>query len=108
MVNHDLGAKNGQRIRLEKVLLIGAKDFTLFGRPFLPRDLVNIEATIVEKSLSHKKINFYARGKREVKYCKCKKIRAQWIITAIKPLYCSFQRLHDDIEDQQDQPAQAH
>jgi len=68
MVLEDIGAANGQRIRLEKVLLIGSADFTLVGRPLLPRDLVNVEATIVEKSLSHKKINFYAVGKREVKH----------------------------------------
>ncbi len=29
MVNHDVGAKIGQRIKLDKVLLIGSKDFTL-------------------------------------------------------------------------------
>ena len=37
MVLRDLGASLGQRIRLEKVLLVGSKDFTLIGRPFLPR-----------------------------------------------------------------------
>ena len=72
MILEDIGAANGQRIRLEKVLLIGSSDFTLVGRPLLPRDLVNVEATIVEKSLSHKKINFYAKGKREVKHADCK------------------------------------
>ena len=56
MVLYNIGAKNGQRIRLDKIPLIGSKDFTLIGRPLLPRDLVNVEATVVEKSLSHKKI----------------------------------------------------
>ena len=72
MVLEDLGASNGQRIRLEKILLVGSSDFTLIGRPLLPRDLVSVEATVVEKSLSHKKINFYAKGKREVKHTDCK------------------------------------
>ena len=56
MILSDIGAKNGQRIRLDKVALVGSADFTLLGRPLLPRDLVNVEATVVEKSLSHKKI----------------------------------------------------
>ena len=74
MVLNDIGATNGQRIRLEKILLVGAFDFTLMGRPLLPRDLVNVEATVVEKSLSHKKINFYPKGKREIKYTDCEYI----------------------------------
>ena len=28
------------------------RDFTLLGRPVLPRDLVRVEATVVEKNLS--------------------------------------------------------
>ena len=44
-----IGAANCQRIRLEKVLFGWIRvDFTLIGRPLFPRDLVNIEATIVE------------------------------------------------------------
>ena len=64
MVLDDIGASNGQRIRLEKILLIGSKDFTLIGRPLLPRDLINIEATVVEKTLSHKKVNYLKTKKR--------------------------------------------
>lgn len=56
MVNHDVGAKPGQRIKLDKVLLIGSKDFTLMGRPLLPKDLHSVEATVVEKNLSQTKI----------------------------------------------------
>ena len=54
MVLKDLGASLGQRIRIEKVLLVGSKDFSLIGRPLIPRDLINVEATVVEKSLGHK------------------------------------------------------
>jgi large subunit ribosomal protein L21 len=56
MVNHDVGAKPGQKIKLEKILLVGSKDFTLIGRPLLPRDLLSVEATVVEKNLSQTKI----------------------------------------------------
>ncbi len=56
MVNHDVGAKAGEKIKLEKVLLVGSKDFTLLGRPLLPRDLFSVEATVVEKNLSQTKV----------------------------------------------------
>ncbi|XP_071517444.1 large ribosomal subunit protein bL21m [Panulirus ornatus] len=48
----------GDVIRMEKVLAVGGRDFTLFGRPVLNKDLVNIEATVVEKTLSHCRIFF--------------------------------------------------
>ena len=37
MVLTDLGAPLGARIRLEKLLALGSRDFTLLGRPILPR-----------------------------------------------------------------------
>ena len=90
MVLEDIGAANGQRIRLEKVLLVGSADFTLVGRPLLPRDLVKVEATIVEKSLSHKKINFFAKGKREVKYTDCKKFNFKKNLTFFNLFFLVF------------------
>merc|ERR1711994_1054877 len=58
MCNHDIGASLGQVIKLDKSLLIGGKDFTLVGRPFLPRDSFRIVATVVEKNLSQHKVCF--------------------------------------------------
>jgi len=69
-LNFDIGAPNGAKVRLEKALLVGSKDFTLFGRPLLPRDLINITATVVEKSLSHTKVTY-----RKVRKAKFKKDR---------------------------------
>lgn len=43
----------GTRIKLEKVMLVGGDNFTLLGRPVLDRDLVNVEATVVEKTMSN-------------------------------------------------------
>ncbi|GFV81633.1 39S ribosomal protein L21, mitochondrial [Trichonephila clavipes] len=43
-------ANVGDRICLEKVLLVGSTDFTLLGRPLLHKDLVRVEATIIEKT----------------------------------------------------------
>lgn len=48
----------GDIIRIEKILLLGSKDFTLLGRPLLRPDLVRVEATVVEKSLTHTKTLF--------------------------------------------------
>ncbi|XP_064122483.1 large ribosomal subunit protein bL21m-like, partial [Macrobrachium nipponense] len=50
----------GDKIRLEKVLCVGGRDFTLFGRPLLSKDLVSVEATVIEKNLSHCQINFFS------------------------------------------------
>ena len=41
MVLADLGAPMGAKIRLEKLLAVGGKDFTLLGRPILPRYYLN-------------------------------------------------------------------
>ncbi|XP_067946896.1 large ribosomal subunit protein bL21m-like [Watersipora subatra] len=52
----------GERIVLNKVLLVAGKDFTMVGRPLLHN--VRVEATVIEKTLSHPKIWFkYARRK---------------------------------------------
>jgi len=54
----------GDLIRLEKVLYCGGRDFTLFGRPLLPPDQCCVEATVVEKTLSHTTIWFKNRPKK--------------------------------------------
>jgi len=48
----------GDKIRLEKVFLVGSTGFTLVGRPLLPRDFVNIEATVLEKTWSNTQYRF--------------------------------------------------
>jgi len=48
----------GDRIKLNKVLLVGGKDFTLIGRPVLNPDIASVTATVVDKDLSHTRTNF--------------------------------------------------
>ncbi|XP_071452718.1 large ribosomal subunit protein bL21m [Hetaerina americana] len=48
----------GDKIKMEKVLLVGSSDFTMVGRPLLPSSLVHVEGTVIEKSLSHIKTHF--------------------------------------------------
>ncbi|XP_030622185.1 large ribosomal subunit protein bL21m isoform X2 [Chanos chanos] len=52
LIENHIDAECGERIRLEKVLLVGGEAFTLIGRPLLGRDLVRVEATVIEKTES--------------------------------------------------------
>ncbi|XP_050729834.1 39S ribosomal protein L21, mitochondrial-like [Eriocheir sinensis] len=60
----------GDAIRLEKVMAVGARDFTLFGRPLLGKDLVRVEATVIEKTLSHCRVYFYYRRRKNTRRTK--------------------------------------
>ncbi|XP_041918140.1 39S ribosomal protein L21, mitochondrial [Alosa sapidissima] len=52
LIENHIDAECGDRIRMEKVLLLGGENFTLIGRPLLGRDLVRVEATVIEKTES--------------------------------------------------------
>ncbi|XP_073322766.1 large ribosomal subunit protein bL21m [Pagrus major] len=56
LVENHIEAECGERIRMEKVLLVGAEDFTLIGRPLLGKELVRVEATVIEKTESWPKV----------------------------------------------------
>lgn len=53
LVKHSISADVGDKIKLEKCLLAGNQKFTVIGRPLLNRDFVHIEATVLEKTMSH-------------------------------------------------------
>ncbi|KAL2748330.1 hypothetical protein V1477_003615 [Vespula maculifrons] len=55
----------GDKLKLEKVLLVGGTDFTLVGRPILNRELVSIDATVIEKTLSHTKYHFRMKKRKQ-------------------------------------------
>lgn len=50
-----------------QVLLAGGKDFSLIGRPILQKDLVDVQATIIEKTLTHTKTNFRKKRRKQYK-----------------------------------------
>ena len=79
-------------VKLDKSLLIGGKDFTLIGRPFLPRDAFQITATVVEKNLSQQKICY--RKLKRVKWgnpsTKCKLIYSFWLPENILVWSCTL------------------
>jgi large subunit ribosomal protein L21 len=56
---------NGDELKLEKVLLCGSQDFTLVGRPILQKDLVDVQATVIEKSLSHTRTHFKFKKRKQ-------------------------------------------
>lgn len=56
---------SGDRLRLEKVLMCGGQDFTLIGRPLLQEGLVDVQATIIEKSLSHTRTHFKFKKRKQ-------------------------------------------
>lgn len=55
-----ISADIGDKIKLEKCLLFGNENFTLVGRPLLNRDLVHVEATVIEKSMTQTYFNMFA------------------------------------------------
>lgn len=57
LIENHIDAGCGERIRMEKVLLVGAEDFTLIGRPLLGKELVRVEATVIEKTESWPKVH---------------------------------------------------
>ncbi|KAF5397819.1 Mitochondrial ribosomal protein L21 [Paragonimus heterotremus] len=61
------GTEVGDRIRLEKILLLGSSQFTLIGRPLLNNNQVYIEAQVIEKTLEHPKLWFQFHRRRRHK-----------------------------------------
>lgn len=57
LIENHIEAECGDRIYLEKVLLVGAEDFTLVGRPLLGKELARVRATVIEKTESWPKVH---------------------------------------------------
>ncbi|XP_023723080.1 39S ribosomal protein L21, mitochondrial isoform X2 [Cryptotermes secundus] len=55
----------GDKLKLEKVLLVGGSDFSLIGRPILSSELVSVHATVIEKALSHIKTIFRKKKRQQ-------------------------------------------
>ncbi|XP_028649366.1 39S ribosomal protein L21, mitochondrial [Erpetoichthys calabaricus] len=57
LIENHIDAECGERICLEKVLLVGSENFSLIGRPLLGKDLVRVEATVIEKTECSPKVH---------------------------------------------------
>ncbi|XP_063223575.1 large ribosomal subunit protein bL21m [Bacillus rossius redtenbacheri] len=55
----------GDELKLEKVLMVGGSDFTLIGRPVLSAELVTVNATVIEKTLSYVKTRFRKKKRKQ-------------------------------------------
>ncbi|XP_027435084.1 39S ribosomal protein L21, mitochondrial isoform X3 [Zalophus californianus] len=75
LIDNELDIACGERVRLEKVLLVGADDFTLLGKPLLGKDLVRVEATVIEKTESWPKINMKFQKRKNYKRKKACPVR---------------------------------
>uniref|UniRef100_A0A914DUL8 Large ribosomal subunit protein bL21m n=1 Tax=Acrobeloides nanus TaxID=290746 RepID=A0A914DUL8_9BILA len=49
-IHHNVPLDIGDKIKLEKVLMVGGKDFSIFGRPLLNPEHVTVHATVIEKT----------------------------------------------------------
>ncbi|XP_039696556.1 large ribosomal subunit protein bL21m isoform X2 [Pteropus medius] len=67
LIENALDVACGERIRLEKVLLVGADNFTLLGKPLLGKDLVRVEATVIEKTESWPRVNMKFKKRKNYK-----------------------------------------
>ncbi|XP_050096531.1 39S ribosomal protein L21, mitochondrial [Anopheles aquasalis] len=84
--------ENGDRLRLDKVLLAGGSDFSLIGRPLLAPGLVDVQATIVEKTLSHTRTHF--RKKRRKQYMRINFYRSQQTMIRINSIEITRKLAH--------------
>ncbi|XP_031632197.1 39S ribosomal protein L21, mitochondrial [Contarinia nasturtii] len=55
----------GDKIRLDKVLLAGGDSFTLTGRPLIQSNLVEVQATVIEKTIAHTRTTFKKKKRKQ-------------------------------------------
>lgn len=67
IVINRIDADTGERIHIEKVLMVGGENFSVIGTPLVARDLARIEATVVEKTKSPKVIVFKKKRRKGYK-----------------------------------------
>ncbi|KAL3266196.1 hypothetical protein HHI36_010379 [Cryptolaemus montrouzieri] len=57
----------GDKISLDKVMIVGAKDFSIIGKPLIQNGLVRVDATVIEKTVSHTKTHFKKKRRKQYK-----------------------------------------
>ncbi|ESO02568.1 hypothetical protein HELRODRAFT_161850 [Helobdella robusta] len=79
VLDKPIEAQTGEKILLNKVLLVGGSDFTLIGRPLLKPNMVKVEATVIEKPLSHPIVMFWYRRRENFRFFKLRKINYTYL-----------------------------
>ncbi|XP_055598054.1 39S ribosomal protein L21, mitochondrial [Uranotaenia lowii] len=92
---------NGDKIRLDKVLLAGGKDFSVIGTPLVPAGLVDIQGTIIEKTLSHTRTHF--RKKRRKQYMRINFFRNQQTMIRINSIEMNPEGIKDGAESKDEE-----
>lgn len=85
----------GDRIKLQKVLLVGGRDFTLIGRPILDTDTVSVTGTVIDKDLSHTRTNFERIKRKQF-------MRINFIRKEITMLRINSVNITQDIDNRKD------
>lgn len=52
MLNHHLPLECGDRLLINKCLVLGGKEFSIIGRPLIDNELFKISATVIEKTMT--------------------------------------------------------
>jgi len=98
----------GDQLRLHKILLVGSNEFTLVGQPVLEEDLVRVDATVIEKTLSYTKMNFRMKAKKNFRRLKFHKTMYTMLrinlIEMLQPLDCATSASKSLEEEEQEVP----
>lgn len=62
----------GDEIKLEKVLMVGGTNFSLFGRPLLDASAVTVDAVVVEKKTTNPELHYVHLNHHQTKFLNCK------------------------------------
>ncbi|KFD56099.1 hypothetical protein M514_02877 [Trichuris suis] len=74
----------GEKIFLEKILCVGAREFTLIGTPLLPKEKVRVKATCIEKTLSNLEIDYFFVRRKNI--ANLKRIRCALLFAELMSL----------------------
>uniref|UniRef100_A0A1I7ZVS9 Large ribosomal subunit protein bL21m n=1 Tax=Steinernema glaseri TaxID=37863 RepID=A0A1I7ZVS9_9BILA len=69
-LHHNLPLDVGDKIKLEKILMVGGAEFTLMGRPLLDSQAVNVSATVVEKTTTAPELDYHMVNHKGIKIMK--------------------------------------
>lgn len=58
LLDHHLPLECGQKLLINKCLVLGGKDFSIIGRPVIDKELFKIEATVVEKTMTDHRVKY--------------------------------------------------
>ena len=64
---HRLGARLGAEIKLEKVLMVGSKDWTAIGTPLVDEASLCVKATVLEHARGAKVVSFKKKRRKGYK-----------------------------------------